>query len=205
MKRSLLAALTLLAAAPFAASAADGVSYTYVEAGYAATAADNSNLDSDGWAINGSAAIAPNFHIFGGYSGQTTDDFNGPLGSRIDGIDVDQWNVGVGYNHELNSQLDLLTRVGYQKAETDSFNFGGVNVGGTDADGWNVEAGVRGAFSPNFEGYALAGYEDYEGVDGEFYGRLGAQVKFNQTWGVNGEVKFVDGYTSYFIGPRMSF
>ncbi|MGO4221653.1 diffusible signal factor-reguated Ax21 family protein [Lysobacter sp. TAF61] len=203
MKRSLIAALTLLAAAPFAASAADGVSYTYVEAGYAATNGDNS-LDSDGWAINGSAAIAPNFHLYGGYSGQKTDDFDTGLG-RVNGIDVDQWNVGVGYNHELNSQLDLLTRVGYQKAETDSFNVGAVNFGGTDADGWNVEAGVRGAFTPNFEGYALAGYEDYEHADGEFYGRLGAQVKFNQTWGVNGEVKFVDGNTSYFVGPRMSF
>ena len=40
---------------------------------------------------------------------------------------------------------------------------------------------------------------------GEFYGRLGAQVKFNQTWGLNGEVKFVDGYTEYFVGPRVSF
>ncbi|UNK48149.1 outer membrane beta-barrel protein [Lysobacter sp. S4-A87] len=204
MKRSLLAALTLLAAAPLAASAAEGVSYTYVEAGYAATSADNSSLDSDGWAINGSAAIAPNFHIFGGYSGQKTDDFNTVLG-RVDGIDVDQWNVGIGYNHELNSQVDLLTRVGYQKAETDGYSVGGLNFGGNDADGWNVEAGVRAALTPNIEGYALAGYEDYERVDGEFYGRLGAQVKFNQTWGVNGEVKFVDGYTSYFVGPRISF
>lgn len=204
MKRSLLAALTLLAAAPLAASAAEGVSYNYIEAGYAATSPDGNDVDSDGWAINGAAAIAPNFHLFGGYSGQKTDDFNvGP--ARVDGIDVDQWNFGVGYNHELNSQLDLLTRVGYQKIETDSFNVGDVNFGGSDRDGWNVEAGVRGAFTPNFEGYALAGYEDFERTDGEFYGRVGAQVKLNQTWGVNGEVKFVDGYTSYFIGPRMSF
>ena len=204
MKRSpalsTLATLTLLAAAPFAASAAEGVSYNYVEAGYAATNGDG-GLDSDGWGINGSAAIAPNFHIFGGYSGQELDDdFR-----TLDGVDVDQWNFGVGYNHELNSQVDLLTRVGYQKREIDGRDFGGVQFIGSDQDGWNVEAGVRGAITPNFEGYALAGYEDYEYTDSEFYGRLGAQVKFNQTWGVNGEVKFVDGYTSYFIGPRMSF
>ena len=29
-----------------------------------------------------------------------------------------------------------------------------------DVDGYSVEAGVRGALTPNFEGYALAGYED---------------------------------------------
>lgn len=200
MKRSLLA-LTLLAALPFAASAAEGVSYNYVEAGYAATDVDGSGFDADGWAINGSAAIAPNFHIFGGYSGQEIDDdFN-----TLNGVDVDQWNVGIGYNHELNSQVDLLTRVAYQKAETDGVTINGVNFGGTDADGWNVEAGVRGAFNPYLEGYALAGYEDFESADGEFYGKLGAQVKLNQSWGVNGEVKFVDGYTAWFVGPRFSF
>ncbi|HZX79116.1 diffusible signal factor-reguated Ax21 faimly protein [Lysobacter sp.] len=203
MKRSLLA-LTLLAAAPFAASAADGVSYNYVEAGYAADSVSD-GPDADGWAINGSAAIAPNFHIFGGYIGQETDDFDILPGARINGIDVDRWNVGIGYNHEINPQVDLLTRVAYQKAETDGINFGGDHYAGSDADGWSVEAGVRAALTPNFEGYALAGYEDYERIDGEFYGRLGAQVKFNQTWGINGEVKFVDGYTSYFIGPRISF
>lgn len=202
MKRSLLA-LTLLAALPFAASAAEGVSYNYVEAGYAGTNVDG-GLDADGWAINGSAAIAPNFHLFGGYTGQETDSFDTGLG-RVSGVDVDQWNLGVGYNHEINSQVDLLTRVAYLKAETDGVNVGGVDFSGSDADGWSVEAGVRGALTPNFEGYALAGYEDYERADGEFYGKLGAQVKFNQTWGVNGEVKFVDGYTSYFVGPRISF
>ena len=46
MKKSLLA-LTLLAALPFAATAAEGVSWNYAEAGYAAT---NSDADADGWA-----------------------------------------------------------------------------------------------------------------------------------------------------------
>src|SRR3954452_16030138 len=72
MKKSLIA-LSLLAALPFAASAADGISYNYVEGGYAATNADVS--DADGFAIRGSGAIAPNFHVFGDYSKQKTDDF----------------------------------------------------------------------------------------------------------------------------------
>jgi len=191
MKRSLLA-LTLLAALPFAASAADNVSYNYIEGGYIGTNTDkiggfNDAPDSDGWAVGGSGAIAPNFHLFGNYSSQEFDHNFG---------DVDRWRLGVGYNHEINSSVDLLTRVAYEKAEFDSI----------DLDGWSVEAGVRAGLTPNLEAYALAGYEDYDqGVDGEFYGRLGAQVKFNQTWGINGEVKFVDGYTEYFVGPRVSF
>ncbi|MBF6023101.1 diffusible signal factor-reguated Ax21 faimly protein [Lysobacter niastensis] len=202
--RSTLAALTLLAALPFAASAAEGVSYTYVEGGYAATNLDG-GADADGWTIGGSGAIAPNFHVFGSYTGQEVDGFATPFG-RANGYDVDQWRLGLGYNHELNSQVDLLTRVAYEKFESDAFSVGNEFFAGEDVDGWSVEAGVRAALTPNFEGYALAGYEDYDhGIDGEFYGRLGAQVKFNQTWGISGDVKFVDSDTQYFIGPRVSF
>ena len=191
MKRSLLA-LTLLAALPFAASAADNVSYNYIEGGYVGTSTDtiggfNDTPDSDGWSVGGSGAIAPNFHLFGNYSSQEFDHNFG---------DLDRWRLGVGYNHEINSSVDLLTRVAYEKAEFDAI----------DLDGWSVEAGVRAGLTPNIEAFALAGYEDYDqGVDGEFYGRVGAQVKFNQTWGINGEVKFVDGYTESCVGPGVSF
>jgi Ax21 family sulfation-dependent quorum factor len=182
---SKLAALTLIAALPFAASAAEGVSYNYVQGGYTAT--DTDGGDADGWGVEGSGAIAPNFHIFGAYSNQEIDDTN---------VDFDQWRLGVGYNHEVNQNVDLLTRVAYEKFDAGS---------GFDVDGWSVEAGVRGAFTPNFEGYALAGYEDFELSDGDFYGRLGATAKFNRNWGLNGDVKFVDGDTQWFVGPRFTF
>lgn len=192
MKKSLLA-LTLLAALPFAASAADGVSYNYIQGGYIATDADVS--DADGWAIGGSGAIAPNFHVFGDYSRQTTDDFNfGAI--RYKGVRIEQMRLGVGYNHEISPNADLLTRVAYERSEDEFDN---------SLNGYSVEAGVRGAMTSNFEGYALAGYEDGSDYKGEFYGRLGAQVKFNPSWGLSGDVKFVDGDTQWFIGPRITF
>lgn len=185
MKRTLLA-LTLLAALPFAASAADGVSYTYVEGGYTATNTDGG--DADGWAIKGSGAIAPNFHLFGEFDKQEIENTN---------IDIDHYRVGVGYNRDITANTDLLTRVAYEKYDAGQ---------GIDFDGYSVEAGVRSALAPNFEGYALAGYEDGgNDYDGEFYGRLGGQVKFNQQWGVSGDVKFIDGDTQYFVGPRVSW
>ena len=159
MKKSLLA-VTLLAALPFAASAAEGVSWNYVEGGYAATNTDGG--DADGWGLGGSVAIAPNFHLFGAYGNQ-----------EIDGtsIDFDQLRLGVGYNREISPSADLVTRVAYEK----------------------------------FDAYVMAGYEDGDQYDGEFYGRLGAQAKFNQNWGLSGDVKFVDGDTQWFVGPRFSW
>jgi Ax21 family sulfation-dependent quorum factor len=193
MKRSLLA-LTLLAALPFAASAAEGLSYTYVEGGYVAT--DTDAGDADGWGLNGSVAITDNFHAFGGYTFQKTDDET-IGGIRFDGVDVDQWRVGLGYNHPVAANTDLLARVAYENYD--------VEGAGDRLDGYSAEVGVRSALTPNFEGYATAGYEDGDRFDGDFYGRLGAQVKFNQNWGVSGDVKFADGDTQWFVGPRLTF
>ena len=184
MKRSLLA-LTLLAALPIAASAADGISYNYVQGGYVATNTDSG--DADGWGLDGSAALSPNFHIFGSYANQNLKDFD---------ADFDQWRVGVGYNHQISPNMDLLTRVAYEKFDAGN---------GLDADGYSVEAGVRGAMTSNLEGYALAGYEDGDEFDGDFYGRLGAQVKFTPNWGVAGDVKFSDGDTQWMVGPRLTW
>jgi Ax21 family sulfation-dependent quorum factor len=185
MKRSLLA-LTLLAALPFAASAAEGVSYNHVQGGYTATNGDG-NADADGFGIDGSVAVHPNFHLFGGYSNQEIDNTN---------IDFDQWKLGVGYNYEISPKADLVTRIAYEKFDAGS---------GFDLDGYSAEVGVRGALTSNFEGYAMAGYEDFEQLDGDFYGRVGALVKFNENWGVNGDVKFADGDTQWFVGPRFTW
>ena len=183
MKKSLLA-LTLLAAAPFAASAAEGVSYNYVEGGYAASKI--SGPDADGWAIGGSGAIAPNFHVFGNYNSQKIDNTS---------FNIDNWRLGVGYNHESGPKTDLLTRVAWERYETDIQNF----------NGYSVEAGVRSGLTKNWEGYVLAGYEDGSDFDGDFYGRIGTQVKFNPNWSVSGEVKFANGDAQYFVGPRYTF
>jgi Ax21 family sulfation-dependent quorum factor len=183
MKRTLLA-LALTAALPFAAQASD-LSYTYIEGGYVGFNSDP--FDADGAGFNASAALGDKFHIFGGYAKSEFDRTN---------IDIDSWNVGFGYNHELSRNADLLARAGYEEADVDGFG---------KADAWFTEVGVRGALSPSFEGWVLAGYEDGDGFDGEFYGKVGGLVKFNPTWGLSAEVKFIDGDQQYFVGPRISF
>ena len=195
MKKIALLSLALAATLPLAANAAEGVSYTYVEGGYAATDIDQTDIDADGFAVGGSAAIAPNFHVFGSFSRQELD--------TSGNFDFDQWRVGVGYNHEINPRVDLLTRVAYERFETGG-DFDTVG-GDIEFDGYSVEAGVRGALTRNLEGYALAGYEDFEQADGDFYGRVGAQVKFNELWGITGDVKFVADDVQWFVGPRISF
>ncbi|MGO4555293.1 Ax21 family protein, partial [Stenotrophomonas sp. 2YAF22] len=107
-----------------------------------------------------------------------------------------------GYNYGIAPNTDLVARVAYQKFDMKH---------GLDFNGYSTEVGVRTAFNPYLEGYALAGYEDYSkkhGInpDGEFYGRVGATAKFNQNWGLSGEVKLAKaGDREWFVGPRFSW
>jgi Ax21 family sulfation-dependent quorum factor len=209
MKRSLLA-LTLLAALPFAAAAQDssGLNYNYVEGGYVATNLDNDNgdIDADGFGGNASVALSDNFHLFGGFNTQDTDTFDLFETQDETNTDINQWRIGLGYNLPIAASTDLVARAAYEKFEIDDVTINGqtYEVGEGD-DGYSAEVGVRTAFTNNFEGHAFAGYEDFGNDADDFYGRVGALVKFNPSWGISGDVKFADGDTQWFVGPRFSW
>ena len=211
MKTSLLA-LTLAGAAalPFAASAQEssGLNYNYVEGGYVATNLDNDNgdVDADGFGGNASFALSDNFHVFGGYNTQDTDTFELVEGGDRVNTDINQWRVGLGYNLPIAASTDLVARAAYESFEVDDVEVNGQTFAVNDRDdGYSAEVGVRTAFTSNIEGHAFAGYEDFgDGAD-DFYGRLGAQVKFNPNWGISGDVKFADGDTQWFVGPRYTW
>ena len=181
MKRSLLA-LALLAVLPFAAQADDKLSYTYVEGDYV-----NVDGDADGFGVRGSFEFGDTgFYGLGGWRSVEVDDSN---------VDVDNWELGVGYAHDVSQNLDLLSEVAYDKVEVEGF----------DEDGYRVSVGLRGSFSPKFEGLVKANYLDGDNVDGDFSATVGAQYKFTPMWGVVGEAEFADGGEAYTVGLRASF
>jgi Ax21 family sulfation-dependent quorum factor len=181
MKRSLFA-LALAAAVPFAAQADDKLSYSYIEADYL-----NVDSDADGFGLRGSVEFADSgFYAFGGYSSVEVDDVN---------VDVDTYDLGLGYAHGLSENLDLLGELAYLNSDVEGF----------DVDGWRGSVGLRGSFSPNFEGLVKANYIDGDEFDGDFTGTIGAQYKFNPTWGITGEVEVGDGGEAYLLGLRASF
>ncbi|WP_240096594.1 diffusible signal factor-reguated Ax21 faimly protein [Thermomonas flagellata] len=185
-KRSMLA-LALLAALPFAASAADGLSYNYVQGNYAYT--NTKSGDADGWGLNGSVAVHPNVFLFGSYANQDI---------KHTSTGYDQWRLGAGYNTAISQNTDFVADVAYDKYKG--------HHGGPSYDGYSVEGGVRSALLPQLEGYALLGYEDGHKISGEVYGRLGAQVKFNPNWGVAADVKLAKGGdTQWMVGPRLTW
>ena len=185
MKR-LVIAIALAATLPFAASAADGISYNSVKGGYVATNTDGGN--ADGWGLGGSVAGHPNFHLFADYANQKIDHTS---------VDFDQWRVGAGYNRGISQRTDFVGTLAYEKLDAGA---------GINAEGYSVEAGLRSALTPNIEGYAMVGYQDGHDFEGDAYGRLGTNVKFNQNWGINADVRLVKGGdTQWFVGPRFTW
>ena len=185
MKRH-ITALALLLALPFAASAADGITYNHVQGGYVAT--DVSGPDADGWGIGASVAIHPNVHLFGSYAKQEVDHST---------VDFDQWRVGAGYNRQVGQRTDFVATAAYEKVDAGA---------GIKADGYSVEGGVRSMLTRNLEGYAMLGYQDGDDFKGEAYGRVGAVAKFTPNWGVAADLKLVNGGDrQWFIGPRFSW
>jgi hypothetical protein len=191
----------LLAVAPLAASAGE-LSYTYVEAGIAQVDVDidefASSVDFDGFQLRGSVAVSDAFYLFGGHGSTNNDD------AGLD-IDFSESQFGVGYHFGLSERADLLAELGAVRQEID---FDG--IGSVEADGGRASVGVRALLSDNFEGWVKASYSDGGDFDGGFSGLVGAQWKFNPTWGLIGEIESGEldeqaDLTKYLVGVRASF
>jgi len=192
MKRSLLA-LALAAALPVSAQAAE-LSYNFIELDYAKLNIDGAgaDFDPDGFGLKGSFALGEKFYGFGSYL-RGSEEVSG-----VD-FDIDQTQLGLGYRHGISDTADFIAELSWMNvsAEVDGFD--------ADANGGRVSAGFRGVMAENFEGYAKANYTDGGDFDGEFSGTLGAQVKFNPTWGITGEAEFGSDTSIYMLGLRASF
>lgn len=172
--------LALALAAPFTVGAED-LSYSYLQAGATRIDVDDAGSEN-GFGFGGAGALTENWHVFGNYRSYDVED-----------IDVDGWNLGLGYNMGISDSADFVGRVSYEKAEAGPF----------DANGWGLEAGVRNAFTDKLEAGVALKYVDIEDENDtsvELYG----QYKFG-SWGIVGSLNFNNDGNELFIGPRISF
>ena len=207
MKKQLALAITL-AAASFGTIAGE-LSYSNLEAGVGrielesddAYGADDVVLD--GYFLHGSVALDDSFYLVGGYETGNDNVFVDFFG----GFDTEltQTQAGVGYHRALSDRADLVTELSYLNQEVE-VSFDGFGVSQSEnVDGYRASLGFRGLLADNFEGLVKANYTDGSDFDGEFSGTVGAQLKFNPTWGLVGEVELGDDAQKYLVGVRASF
>ncbi|MEG2806266.1 outer membrane beta-barrel protein [Stenotrophomonas sp.] len=211
--RKILLAAALLAAAPFAASAAEPMSYTFVEGGWTQLQLDRNGADSkpklDGGYVRGSFAIAEQAYVFGGYS-MVSKTHTYDLGSYDLRVkqELKQPELGIGYRLPMSDRVDFTSDIAWLRVN---------NEAEYEADGFETERykehtnaarvtlGVRGKPSARTEAWLKAGYIDGSDMDGTWTGTLGGQVNFTRTWGLVGEVQAYDEVTQFSVGVRASF
>jgi hypothetical protein len=207
MKTKILA--LALALAPFAASAAP-LSYTYVEGGWNKLHVDDALLDNpeaDGGFIRGSYDIGSGVNVFGGVS-RVSKDFRLAPGADLE-IDLTQYELGLGYHQSMSDRVDFIAELAYTRLDAD-LEVTGFGSEGDDIKGGRGAIGVRGQFNDSLEALLKVNYYGGGDFDETFTGVLGAQFKFNPTWGItaeieHGELLSTGEDTRYQVGVRASF
>jgi opacity protein-like surface antigen len=172
---------------------ADDFNYNQVTVSYGQIDLDDIDADGDVIRINGSAAVSETFHVFAGYG-------VGEVDNAFGSADIDQWNVGLGYNTTLSESVDLVVGLSYEYLDVDEVGFPS-----TDDSGFGLGVGLRMAASEKLEITAGISYVDYSdfGDNTAFSGGLLYGFTENFSLGLNARVD--DDITEYSIGGRFYF
>ena len=180
--------LSLLASS--ATAAADGPDYSYIQGSYGQVEIDDVDVDGDGFGVSGSAALTEHFHLFGGY---TTAD----MGS---GVDLNQLEAGVGYNHPVSDTIDVVLSLAYLSAEVDV-----AGLGSADDSGYGMGIGLRGMLTPEFEVNGELQYVDFgDGGDDTGFG-AGFLYNFTQQFAAGASGDWTGDVSSYQLNARFLF
>lgn len=192
MRFKIVTALAASAAfVPFMAQA-DGLSYSYVEAGYVNTDVDGFNKEVDGFMLRGSAEIVDRLFVFASYSDQSTSIFGSDL-------DLQMFDIGLGYAWPLAERTDVYGKVGYTKAEAD---YPGLRL---DDDGYLLSVGLRSRVIDQLELEGSVNYVDLSDSGDDTSFGAAARWYFTERFAFGVEGDFGDDATVWGLGVRWNF
>ena len=173
---------------------ADGFNYNSVTATYGQIDFDDlSGVDTDLFGIEGSFAVSESFHVFAGYG-------VGEIEDNVSSVDMDQWNVGLGYNTSLSDRVDLVVGLSYEYIELSAANQ--ISI---DDNGIGLSVGLRMAATEKLEVDAGISYVDFsDGGDNTAFGG-GVLYNFTESFALGASVSFDDDATGYNVGGRFYF
>jgi hypothetical protein len=190
--RSLRSLVACAALAPVLAQA-EGLSYSYLEAGYLSTDIDAISEEVDGFTLRGSVELTERVFVFGGYTDQS---------ASVSGLDVDaqSYALGAGYAWPLAPTTDVYGKLAYVSAEVDASG-----VGSADDDGYSLSLGLRGRVVEQFELEGAIHYVDLADSGDDTSFGVGARWHFTEQFAVGVEGEFGDDANTYGIGVRWTF
>jgi hypothetical protein len=162
--------------------------YTYGELGYAHTDIGNGVDGGDGFALNGSYAFHPNFHLVAGFQA---------LGVG-DNTDATLFNLGLGFNTPIRPGMDGVVRMGWLHASVDP-----PNASSRSEDGFQLDLLGRIMINPEFELNMGLRYIDLDSSNAAFV--LGMQYDITKNVAIGGNLGLSGDGASVFIGGRLYF
>ncbi len=145
------------------------------------------DVDGDGFDLQGSLVVSPKFHVFGGYQDLDFD----PSG------DLSVIELGGGYRHSFSSKTDFVATLSYMDAE----------IGSIDDDGLSLSAGVRHLFNDNFEVSGRVNYIDVfdNVIDYDTSLEIRGDYFLFDNWVVGAGLELGGDVTTWLIGGRYNF
>jgi len=172
---------------------ADGFNYNHVTASYGQIDYDDFDADGDVLGLEGSFSVSDSFHVFASYN-------VGEIEDSTSSVDLDTWNVGLGYNTPVSDKIDLVARLSYEYIELSAPGL--ISV---DDNGIGASVGLRMAATDKLEVDAGISYVDYsDGGDNTAFGG-GVLYSFTDTFALGASVSFDDDATGYNVGGRFYF
>lgn len=170
--------------------AQDAFSYSYIEADYLDSELDDdgtlgTDVNGDGFGLQGAIAFAPHIH---GYIEYTDQDFDFDVGLKT-------WEVGVGANWNLTPTIDLFGRAGYTSFDFEVF----------DDKGFAVQAGVRALVGSSFELEGALHYVDLGDFGDNSTIRATGRYWLSQSFGLTAGFDIDSDLVTFILGARFSF
>jgi hypothetical protein len=168
-----------------------GFGYTAVELSFIDVEFDVGpfNVDGDGFAIGGTFTITEGFFVGGSYE-DIDFDF---------GVDGEIIEIGGGYFHPLNEDLDFVATLDYVETEASAGNQS------VDDDGLALGGGIRAALGTDFEVDAILRYVNMDLGDSDTGIELRGRYYFNDEIAVWAQTDFGNDIDTLSIGIRWEF
>ena len=173
-----------------ATASAEGFDYNYFSLGYGNVDFDDINVDGNGFGLEGSYALADDWHVFAGYS-DTSLDLN---------IDATSWNAGIGFNTPISDVVDVVARFSYEYVD-----FDGPGPGSADDNGFGMLIGLRFAATEELELNAGISYVDLSDSGDDTGFGAGALYNFTDRFAAGLSGNWDDDGSSYTWSARYYF
>jgi len=233
-KKCTLASLMGLVLASGVATAAEDLSYSYIEGDYILQDSDlledndftddflDDTDDGDGYGVRGSFAVSEYLFLFGKYSSTESEftfrDDSGTVYPQDE--DVKTLKLGLGWHMPLTDAMDLVVTGAYTDIDYGDFNLGANenddlnsrddlenaldDLNDDSSDGFVVDAGVRAQALTWLEAGGGVRYVDVDSGDNTSV--FGNLLfEMTQNFGINAEVDIGDNVNTYELGLRYSF